>query len=244
MEIIGRGFLAGHLRPLEQLHPDVVALAAGVSWTASTSEGEFAREVRLARQTARRCRETGRTLLFFSTSSAAVYGADRPGREDDPAEPRNRYGAHKLAIERMVRESGTSHLVLRLSHVVGPGQPEHQLLPTLARQITRRGTVRIQQRATRDLIAVAHVTMIIDALLAGGVRGETVNVASGTAVPVASIVDRLERRLRSTARRELVDEGSAHLVSTDKLGSLVPQVANLGFGAGYPLTVIDSYVEG
>jgi nucleoside-diphosphate-sugar epimerase len=244
VEIIGNGFLAGHLRPLQGLHPDAVALAAGVSWTASTSEADFAREARLAYETAERCRATGRTLLFFSTSSAAVYGADCPGREDDPAEPRNLYGAHKLAIERMVRESGADYLVLRLSHMVGTGQPEHQLLPTLARQLTEGATVRIQQAATRDLIAVAHVVLVINALLSSGVHGEIVNVASGTAVPVEAIVDRLERRLRVTAHRELVDGGAAHLVSTGKLRSLVPEVAGLGFGSEYPMTVIDSYVKG
>lgn len=242
MEIVGNGFLARHLRPLAGRYPDAVALAAGVSWTASTSEADFSREARLAAEVARRCRLTGRTLLFFSTSSASVYGADRPGREDDPAEARNTYGAHKIAIERTVRDSGAGHLVLRLGHLVGPGQPRHQLVPTLTWQLAEGATVRIQREATRDLIAVANIVTIIDALLSRSVRDEIVNVASGTAVPVTAIVDRLERRLGVTARRELVDGGAAHLVSTDKLRFLVPEVADMGFGTDYPMTVIDSYV--
>jgi len=242
MEIVGNGFLARHLRPIAGRHPDAVALAAGVSWTASTSEADFSRETRLAAEVARRCRLTGQTLLFFSTSSAAVYGADRPGSEDDRVEARTPYGTHKLAIERAVRDSGAGHLVLRLGHLVGPGQPGHQLVPTLARQLAEGGTVRIQREATRDLIAAADVVTIIDALLTRGVRDEIVNVASGTAVPVTAIVDRLERRLGVTAHRAWVAGGAAHLVSTDKLRLLVPEVADMGFGTGYPMTVIDSYV--
>lgn len=244
MEVIGNGFLAAHLRPLEDQHPNVVAIAAGVSWTASTSEADFAREVRLVREIAEHCRVAGGTLLFFSTSSAAVYGADRPGRENDPAEPRSPYGAHKLAIERMIRDSGASHLVLRLGHLVGSGQPTHQLVPTLARQLVERKTVRVQLGATRDLIAVADVIKIIDALLCRGVRDEVVNVASGTAVPVSAIVDRLESRLGVISHREMVDGGAAHLVSTEKLRTLVPDFAGMNVGPGYPMSVIDSYVAG
>ena len=74
-----------------------------------------------------------------------------------------------------------------------------------------------------------------------GVRDEIVNVASGTAVPVTAIVDRLEHRLGVPARREWEAGGAAHLVSTDKLRLLVPEVADMGFGTDYPMTVIDSY---
>jgi nucleoside-diphosphate-sugar epimerase len=243
MEIVGNGFLARHLRPIARRHSDVVALAAGVSWAANTSEDAFAREIDLVREMAGRCRARGRTLLFFSTSSAAVYGADRPGRETDPPVPRSPYGAHKLGIERWLRDSGTDHLVLRLAHVVGPGQPPHQLLPSLVGLIRAGRTVQVQRGATRDLIGVHDVRTVIDAMLARGVRGQTVNVATGTAVPVVEVVDYLERRLGVTARREYVDGGAAHLVSIDKLRALLPdQVAAMGPGAGYHRGVIDAFL--
>lgn len=242
MEIIGNGFLARHLRALQGQHPDAVAVAAGVSWTASTSDADFAREAELISDTVRRCRRTGQTLLFFSTSSAAVYGASHPGRESDQVTPYNPYGAHKLALERLVSEGATSYLVLRVAHLVGHGQPGHQLLPTLTRRVLAGDTVRIQRYATRDLIAVTDAVAIIDSLLRQGVRRETVNVASGVAVPVTAIVDRLERRLGMVADRELVDGGAAHLVSTDKLRCLVPKADDMGFGPDYPFAVVDAYV--
>ncbi|MER6808853.1 SDR family oxidoreductase [Spirillospora sp. NPDC000708] len=243
MEIVGKGFLARHLRAIAHRHADVVALAAGVSWAADTSDTAFGRETALVRDTAARCRETGRTLLFFSTSSAAVYGADRPGRESDPAVPHTPYGDHKLALERLLRESGTAHLVLRLSHVVGPGQPPHQLLPSLTRLVRAGGPVRVQRHATRDLIGVRDAVTLIDALLSRGERGGTVNLASGHAVPVGDIVDHLERRIGVAARREYIAGGAAHLVSVERLRALLPgQVAALGFDAGYHRRVIDSFL--
>nr|AEU17887.1 putative 4-ketoreductase [Streptomyces antibioticus] len=239
MEIIGRGFLAGHLRTLAAEHPDAVALAAGVSWASGTSAADFQREVDLLHRVMDDCRASGRTLIFFSTASAGVYGPDRPGREDEPVEPRSSYGAHKLGMEQAVRESGVDHLVLRLGHLIGPGQPAHQMLPTLLRAL-RGGQVTVQRAATRDVIDVAHVVDVIDLLLRRGVRGETVNVATGSSVPAERIVDHLELRLAVSATRQYQDAGTAHRVSVDKLHRLLPEVREFGFGPDYYRAALDS----
>ncbi|MFF1920181.1 NAD-dependent epimerase/dehydratase family protein [Streptomyces sp. NPDC058221] len=243
MEIIGRGFLAGHLAPLAHEHADVVALAAGVSWASGTSLADFERERSLLRQVLERCRASCRTLIFFSTASAGVYGADRPGREDDAVMARSAYGEHKLGMEGELRESGVDFLVLRLGHLVGPGQPAHQLLPTLVKSLGA-GRIAIQRRATRDVIDVGHVVAVVDLLLRRGIRGETLNVATGTAVPVEHIVDHLEFRLGLSADRRYEDTGTSHLVSVDKLHSLLPEVREFGFGPDYYRTVLDSYLAG
>jgi len=243
MEIVGRGFLARHLQPLAHRHPDAVALAAGVSSTYATSAAEFAREAALVRAAAERCRATGRRLLFFSTASAALYGpGSGAGREDRPPVPANAYGVHKLALEELVRASGADYLVARLSHLVGPGQPAHHLLPTLMRGI-RAGRVRVLKGAERDLIAVADAVRTIDLLLARGTSRETVNVASGTAVPVEAIVGHLESLLGTTAEREYEHGGSGHRVCIEKLRTLLPETQEFGFGADYYRGVVESFVH-
>jgi nucleoside-diphosphate-sugar epimerase len=243
MEIIGRGFLARHLEPLTPRHPDAVALAAGVSSTRATEPAQFAREAALVRATAERCRASGRRLLFFSTASAAVYGPSAaPGREDRPIVPANPYGAHKLALEDFLAASGADYLVLRLAHMVGPGQPAHQLLPTLMRCVLD-GRVRVLKGADRDLIAVSDVVRIIDLLLERGVSRQTVNVASGTAVPVEAIVGHLELLLGRAADREYEHGGSDHRVCVEKLRTLVPETRDFGFGPGYYRGVVESFVR-
>ena len=222
MEIAGSGFLAGRLRAIADRHPGTVALAAGVSGTSGSPDAAFAREAALVREVVDRCRRTGRRVLFFSTASASLYRADRPGREDDPVVPRNPYGAHKLGLEIWLRGSGAGHLVLRLGHVVGRGQPPHQLVPTLAR-LLRTGTMTVHRGATRDLIGVHDLVTVVDALLGMGIWGQTVNVASGFAIPVEQIVDHLERRTGTSARREYLDGGAAHLVSVEKLRRWYPR---------------------
>lgn len=241
MDIVGSGFLASNLRPLTERHHDTVVLAAGVSWASGTSAADFQRESDLLRDVTARCRSTGRRLLFFSTAATGMYGAVRgPGREDSVVRPCTPYGAHKLAMERQLRASGADHLVLRLGHLVGPGQPEHQLVPALVRQMAA-GLVRIHRGAARDLIDVADVVEVVDRLLAQDLRAETVNVASGQAVPVERIVDHLELRLGLVARREYRESGAQHVISTEKLHRLVPEVAGMGFDAGYYRRVLDMF---
>ncbi|MEQ4303842.1 NAD-dependent epimerase/dehydratase family protein [Plantactinospora sp. B6F1] len=241
MEIVGNGFLARSLAPVAGKHSDTVVLAAGVSWVNTTSRADFAREAALLRDAAHRCRATGRRLLYFSTASTGMYGTvDGPGTEDRPVVPCTPYGVHKLALEQQLRASGADYLVLRLGHLVGPGQPPHQLVPALIRQM-RAGCVRIHRGAARDLIDARDAVRVIDRLLAMGLRGETVNVASGQATPVVEIADYLEQRLGLAARRLYLNVGMHHLISTEKLRALVPEVSTW-FGAGYYRRVIDAYL--
>ncbi|MGW2013528.1 NAD-dependent epimerase/dehydratase family protein [Streptomyces sp. NPDC001927] len=243
MHIVGNGFLARNLRALSARHPDTVVLAAGVSWAGGTARADFDREERLLSDVAADCRATGRRLLFFSTASTGVYGKVRgPGREDGPVTPCTPYGAHKLALEERLRDSGADHLILRLGHLVGADQPPHQLLPLLVQQM-RTGSVRVHRGAVRDLIHVDDVVEIIDRLLGQGLRGETVNVASGEAVPVERIVDHLEARLGLSVEREYQDVDAHHIISTEKLRALVPEVAGMGFGPTYYRRVLDSFVD-
>ncbi len=133
--------------------------------------------------------------------------------------------------------------MLRLGRLVGPGQPAHQLLPTLVRQL-RSGVVRIHRGATRDLIGAADATTLVDLPLGLRLPAESVNVASGFDVPVEDIVDHLGRRLGLAARREYQDAGAGrHAVSTEKLRRLVPRAPTLGFGPGYYRRVLDEFAR-
>jgi NDP-hexose 4-ketoreductase len=243
MEIVGRGFLAGSLRPLVAAHPDTVVFAAGVSSGHSTSDPEFAREAELLYRVLTRCERDGRQLVYFSTCASGMYGAgSRHSREDRPVFPNSPYGRHKLAMEGVLRASGVDSLVLRLAYTVGRTQRSHQLLPSLVAQI-RSGTVRMHRGARRDVVHVRDVVTVIDALLSKGVSREVVNVASGYAVPIEEIIAHLEARLGTVAVKESVDVTDDHSVSNEKLLGLLPAEARPPFGPDYFRTVIDRFLE-
>ncbi|MFC4116903.1 NAD-dependent epimerase/dehydratase family protein [Nonomuraea zeae] len=243
MEIIGRGFLARNLRSRARSHPGVVVLAAGVTDTRNASEADYHRESAFVYDWLRRCGRWGETLVFFSTASAGMYGAEGcPGREDGFVFPGTHYGRHKLALERVIALSGVRHLILRLGHVAGPDQQPHQLLPSLVEQV-RSGVVTVYRGACRDMIDVADAVTILDELLDTGHADEVVNVASGVSVPAELIVDHLQERLGLAPERIYVDAHGTYSVSLARLTRLVPAVAELGFGPGYYRSVIDRYVE-
>jgi nucleoside-diphosphate-sugar epimerase len=147
--------------------------------TSVTDPASFAREVRLVESVLERCAWQRQTVVLLSTASFSMYGApDCPGTEDSPVTPTNPCGEHKLALETLVRDSGVDHVILRVSHLIGDGQREHQLLPGLTRQITA-GRVTVHQGAHRDLLDVRHLTGILDRLLRSGDRRALVN-ASGS----------------------------------------------------------------
>lgn len=241
MRIIGNGFVAGHLTTaLGDRHPHATVVAAGVSSTSVTDPALFDREAALLYRTLAECRAAGHRLVFLSTASFAMYGyPDAPAAEDDPVEPPVTYGRHKLALETVVRASGVEHLILRLSHVIGAGQREHQLLPAMVAQILG-GTVTVLSGAHRDLLDVRDLVTVLDALLTAGVHGTVVNVASGVPQPIESIVDGIERRMGTTAARTHRPGPVARTpVDIGRLHALVPGAVRPG---GYLDRVLDAHL--
>jgi nucleoside-diphosphate-sugar epimerase len=225
MQVIGSGFLATNLR--EQFgdrHPAVTAVAAGVSSTSVVDPAAFDREAELVYRTVRDCHRQGRLVVFFSTASSAMYGASPlPATEAGPVYPTSVYGRHKLALEAVLRGSAARWLVLRLSHVVGPHQRAHQLIPALVSQVLS-GRVAVSRGAYRDLVDVADVTAALEGLLSRGVHDVVVNVASGIPQPIELVVSEVERLLGVVARREVRDGPQGRtVVSLDRLCDLVPE---------------------
>ncbi|GGN36619.1 NAD-dependent epimerase [Streptomyces kronopolitis] len=243
MEIVGDGFIAHHLRPLAHRHPGTVVFAAGVSSAGSVAEEQFAREADLLYAVIRRCTADGRRLVYLSTCSAGMYGAqDSRGREDEPVFPSSAYGRHKLALEAVLAASRADHLVFRVTHLAGPGQRAHQLLPGLTEQI-RSGALQVYRGAYRDLLDIDDAVSIFDALMTVAEPPQVVNVASGTSVSVQDIVAHIERSLGTVARKTYRQVVGAYTVSVDRLTQVVPEVAERVRRPDYYRTVIDRYLS-
>ncbi|MEV0565174.1 NAD-dependent epimerase/dehydratase family protein [Dactylosporangium sp. NPDC050588] len=243
MQIIGNGFLAKNLTAaFGDRFPDVTALAVGVSSTSVTDPAEFDREAEALYAAVRRCAAHDRTLLYFSTASFAMYGhTTAPATEDGPLFPPSVYGRHKLALEACVRASGVRHVVLRLSHVVGPHQRPHQLLPAIVRQVAS-GTVTVYRGAHRDLLDARDLMHAIDGLLTADAGDVVVNVASGRPLPVEDIVDGVSQRLGvSPDRVYSTGPFSRTEVSLDRLRAFVPSFGTAG--PGYLDMLLDRYLD-
>ena len=138
-------------------------------------------------------------------SSSEVYGdvSTRPVREDRATAPVTLYGATKLAQEVLGlayhRAGRLPVAVARAFNHIGPGQRTAFVVAAFASQLAaiRNGAaaepvVRVGNLgAARDFTDVRDVVRAYRLLVASGAAGEPYNVASGRAVRIGAILERL-----------------------------------------------------
>jgi len=146
-------------------------------------------------------RDAGVERVVFA-SSREVYGeVDRvPVAEDRPLNPKNAYGASKVAGEVYCRAGqavqGTDGLdvsVLRLANVYGPGDCDRVIPLWLDR--ARRGEDLDLYGGDQvlDLIPVALVVAALRRAAEVSLGGRVVNVGSGVGTPLRDLADRIAR---------------------------------------------------
>jgi GDP-4-dehydro-6-deoxy-D-mannose reductase len=208
----------------------------GVAWAVNA-----AGSARLLAELGRR-RSTGDgDPVVLLVSSAEVYGAGatRPLLETDPVAPRSPYAASKRGAELAALETrartGLKVVVARAFPHTGPGQDERFVAPAFARRL--RGarlagarTVTVGNlEPTRDFLDVRDVVAAYLALLARGVAGDVYNVASGTAITLRELLDRLAALLDV----DVIPEVDPELVRPADLPYLVGDAGKLHAATGW-----------
>ncbi|WP_242102800.1 NAD-dependent epimerase/dehydratase family protein [Lysobacter sp. M2-1] len=148
--------------------------------------------------------DTPRTRLLFLSSGGTLYGdRDMPAREDDPLRPRSYHGAGKAAAEHFLHAWATQYggtaVLLRPSNVYGPGQPARSgfgIIPA-AFDCALHGTpltVWGDGSTIRDYLYVEDLLALCAATLDAplDVGAHAFNAASGTAISLNSLLDRVD----------------------------------------------------
>jgi nucleoside-diphosphate-sugar epimerase len=212
--LLGRAFLAAGDGP------DALIFARGVADSTCTDPAAFARETACIDEALERAANDGLRFVYFT--GAPIYGRfDGPADEETALRPTSAYGIHQAASEERIRSHRAEHVIVRLPNVVGAGGNDHQLIPSLRRQVLA-GSVVIQERAERDLIAAADVVRAVRALLEAGVTDRTVVVASGISTPVGQVATWLAEELGMSPRFDRRDGGEGQRFRTTLLRSLAP----------------------
>jgi UDP-glucose 4-epimerase len=159
---------------------------------------------------------------FFYAGSSSVYGdrRERFKREDLPTKPLSPYGVAKLCGENYVRLFselyGMKTLTLRYFNVFGPRQdPSSPYSGVISRFCTaalagERPTIYGDGLQSRDFTYVENVVNAnLRALSASGLRGQTVNVATGRAISLRTLWSQVARLSgsRVAPRREAARPG-------------------------------------
>lgn len=133
------------------------------------------------------------TRFVFLSSGGAVYGERKTcAGELDPLEPVSPYGVHKRDAEQVVRESASSHAILRLANVYGPrqrGDIEGGVVAIFfeSLQSGRPVTIYGDGCAQRDLV---HVEDVVRAIVSACLTDQcgTWNVGTGVARSVNEVL--------------------------------------------------------
>ena len=147
------------------------------------------------------CRGQPEPPFVLVVSSAEVYAplADRPILESDPLLPSNVYGATKLAQEAIAlayeRAGRLPVAVVRPFNHIGPGQRPQFVVPSFARQLARiqlglqEPEVRVGNLAAiRDFSDVRDVVRAYRLIVAAGLHGRPLNVASGEGTQLGELL--------------------------------------------------------
>jgi len=154
---------------IRSLNPDLVV--NGAAYTAvdrAEEEQEVAHKINAEAPgaMAEACRETGASLVHYSTDYVFSGNGSQPWREDDPVQPVNAYGQTKLAGEEAIRQSGCRYLIFRTSWVYAAnGQ---NFLRTMLRLATERDALSVvddQWGAPTGASLIAGVTVRMVELL-------------------------------------------------------------------------------
>ena len=151
---------------------------------------------------------------FVHLSSAAVYGSPvtLPIAESAPLNPVSPYGYHKLAAEQFCQEFssiyGIKTVSLRIFSAYGPGLRK-QLLWDTYRKWRASTEVKLFGTGdeTRDFIFIDDVCEAIRAVVErAGFGGESINIASGTAISIREIVTLLLKELGGAHQADFVGQ--------------------------------------
>jgi GDP-4-dehydro-6-deoxy-D-mannose reductase len=156
-------------------------------------------------------REIGIRPPVMVSGSSDAYGVPRPQdlplREDAPLAPHAPYALSKAAQEGVAVEASTRYgfpvVVTRSFNHAGPGQRPVFVVPVMAQRVMAMkrgqaesipaGNIDVRRDLTDVRDVVAAYRLLVEAAASGTLpdRCAVVNVASGTAVTVRSVVERL-----------------------------------------------------
>ena len=192
-----------------------------------------------------------RPLLVFC-GSAAEYGSaavdGMPIDELTVCAPANAYGASKLAQTEAAlafsERTGTPVLIARIFNPIGPGMPPYLALGDFARQIASmhggRGALQTGDlRIFRDFLDVDHVVHTMRRLAMNPRARGIVNVCSGEATELRTLVDKLIK----ASGKDVTIEIMPARVRAGEIRTVVGSTALLcRLGAAPPATDYDDLV--
>lgn len=115
------------------------------------------------------CREANALLIHYSTDYVFNGNATKPYPVDAPIEPINAYGRSKALGEKLIRDSGCEHLILRTSWLYAPHGKNFVL--TIANAAKKRDALKVVDDQRGRPTSCEHLAKISMQLIDANARG-------------------------------------------------------------------------
>lgn len=122
------------------------------------------------------CAAAGSTLLHFSTDYVFAGDANAPYRATDPVAPMGAYGRTKAEGERLIRQAGADHLIVRTSWLYAPWA--RNFVTTMAKLTRDKDQLRVVHDQRGRPTSAEHLARAAWRLCLSGTRG-TAHVTDG-----------------------------------------------------------------
>jgi len=195
LRIIGRGLIGEALNQEQDsfVNPWMI-IAAGVSDSKSQNRREFDREEKLIKECLAQASKCGQRVIYISTYSV-----------HDEALRASPYVQRKLNIERLITENSSSHIILRLTNVVGKYGHPSNLLNYLVSSINNETKIDIWKHAQRNFLDVDDVVKFT--LLLSEVDNGIIELVHPKSYELPEIIRLIEDRLEKKSFSREVESG-------------------------------------
>jgi nucleoside-diphosphate-sugar epimerase len=225
--VLGSGLVANGFKEYRD-DENCLIFASGVSNSANTDAGAFAREANLLRNSLQQHSE--KLFIYFSTCS--IY---------DPSLQASQYVNHKLAMEAILQENHGDYHIFRISNLAGKTNNPHTVLNFFAQHILSRDFFSLWKNASRNIIDLDDAVAICDYLIQNKLfKNKVVNVANPVNYPVLQIIRVLEEILRKKGNFKLIEKGYDPEINTLPIQPFLNEL-NLPFDKEYLNRTLTKY---
>lgn len=225
MMIVGNGLIANSFKKLSTDNQNVIIFASGVSNSMEKRKSEFLREKNMLINLV----DIPKLIVYFSTCSI-----------EDPLLHASPYVSHKQEMEELV-STAREFVIFRLPQVVGKTINPFTLTNYLYRQISTGSYFEVWQNATRNLIDVDDIALIVNYLIRSSMAScITSNIASPFTISVPDLVRIFESIIGRKSNCKFVDGGGSYFVDSTLAAHAATQ-AGVNFEKDYIIRVLKKY---
>ena len=186
MKIIGTGFLAKGLKKikLSKKSSYYIFYAAGVSNSNSKINKDYIKDKALLKKNIINL-DSKKILIYFSSLSIINNNLKK-----------DKYVKNKIFIEKFIKRNVKRYLIIRLPQIIGKSSNPHTLTNFLYNKIKSREKFIIWSKASRYLIDIDDVILILQKILSRNYKlNSTINIANLKADSLLDIVKNFEQIL-------------------------------------------------